>query len=159
MSSNDGKIGSRADTRKDLARVLRGVPAFCPGYNLRRAEKTVTRWFVEAFRGASVTSGQYALLLNLALESPLSTGELSQRLNSELSTISRNMDSVEEAGLVEPVAGTDRRRREYGLTELGWRALEENLPRWKEAQSRTMRRIGRARWLVALGILKSLYEG
>ncbi len=144
--------------QQQLTKALKAVPAFCPGYNLRRAEKTVTRWFVEAFRGASVTSGQYAVLLNLALDSPLSTGELAGRLNSELSTISRNMDTVEEAGLVSPVAGTDRRRRQYELTSSGWEALEHNLPRWQEAQTRTMKRLGRTRWLVALGILRNLYS-
>ncbi|GEM_PF-2798407 len=144
--------------RKQLAKTLKGVPAFCPGYNLRRAEKTVSRWFVEAFRPASITSGQYALLLNLALESPLSTGELARRLNSELSTISRNMDAAEESGMVIRVDGTDKRRREYELTDNGWHALEENLPYWKEAQARSVRRLGRARWLIALGILKTLYD-
>ncbi len=144
--------------RTQITKALKGVPTFCPGYNLRRAEKTVSRWFVEAFRGASVTSGQYALLLNLAIESPLSTGELAERLNSELSTISRNMDKIEAAGLVTLMTGGDKRLRRYRLSDDGWAALEENLPRWKHAQARTIGRLGRARWLVALGILKNLYD-
>ena len=144
--------------RDCLRRDLKQLPAFCPGFNLRRAEKTVSRWFDEAFRGASITYGQFAVLLNLVIESPLSSGDLARRLNSELSTISRNMDSIQRAGLVAPVAASDKRRRVYRLTDAGWEALGRNLPRWKLAQKRTMGRVGRVRWMVALGILRRLYE-
>ena len=141
-----------------LKRQLRGIAAFCPGYNLRRADKTVTRWFDEEFRGAPITAGQFTVLLNLALDSPLSTGALSQRLSSDLSTVSRNMEALLRSAMVETVSGSDRRRREYALTEAGLSALDECLPCWKAAQTRTMRRVGRARWMVALSALKRFYE-
>ncbi len=141
-----------------LKRQLRGIAAFCPGYNLRRADKTVARWFDEEFRGAPVTAGQFTVLLNLALDSPLSTGALSQRLSSDLSTVSRNMDALVRSAMVETVSGSDRRRREYVLAEAGLRALDECLPRWKAAQTRTIRRVGHARWMLALSALKRFYE-
>ncbi|TVQ37016.1 MAG: MarR family transcriptional regulator [Spirochaetaceae bacterium] len=141
-----------------LTRQLRAVAAFCPGYNLRRADKTVSRWFDEEFRGAAITASQFTVLLNLALRSPLSTGDLSERLNSDLSTVSRNMEALVRSRLVEVVRGGDRRRREYALSGEGRLVINECLPRWKAAQARTMRRVGRGRWMVALSALKRLYE-
>lgn len=156
--ANDGPV-ERSTSGDSFRAELRRVAAFCPGYNLRRADKTVTRWFDEEFRGAPITVAQFTMLLNLALESPLSIGELSDRLSSEVSTTSRNMDSLITRAFVElrPQL-TDRRRREYALTREGHNALLECLPRWKAAQKRTMERVGRARWMVALSALKRFYE-
>lgn len=141
-----------------LNRELKRIEAFCPGYTLRRAQKTVSRWFEAAFRDAEITSSQYAILLTLAVKQPLSTGTLSQQLSSEVSTVTRNMQTLDRLGLVRTEPGSDKRFRHYHLTDAGVQALDENLPRWKAAQKRTMDRVGRVRWMALLGGLKSLYE-
>lgn len=152
MSTQDPDISPR------LSRELKRIESFCPGYTLRRAQKTVNRWFEAAFRGSNISSSQYAILLTLAVEQPLSTGRLAQHLSSEVSTVTRNMQSLDAAGLVQTEPGADKRYRNYYLTKAGVRALDDNLPRWKEAQKRTIARVGKMRWMALLGGLKSLYE-
>ncbi|TVQ21521.1 MAG: hypothetical protein EA383_17015 [Spirochaetaceae bacterium] len=141
-----------------LTRELKRIESFCPGYTLRRAQKTVSRLFEASFRGAQITSSQYAILLTLAINQPLSTGTLSVQLSSEVSTVTRNMQALEKLDLVMTRPGADKRFRHYHLTETGVHALEENLPRWKEAQKQTMSRVGKMRWMAMLGGLKSLYD-
>jgi DNA-binding MarR family transcriptional regulator len=152
MSTQDPAIPPR------LSRELKRIESLCPGYTLRRAQKTVNRWFEAAFRGAEISSSQYAILLTLAVQQPLSTGTLAQHLSSEVSTVTRNMQSLDTAGLVQTEPGADKRFRNYYLTDSGVQALDDNLPRWKDAQKRTLARVGKVRWMSMLGGLKSLYE-
>ncbi|MFP4510450.1 MAG: MarR family winged helix-turn-helix transcriptional regulator [Spirochaetota bacterium] len=143
---------------KELTRELKQIESFCPGYTLRRAQKVVSRLFEASFRDARITSSQFAILLTLAVNQPLSTGTLSEQLSSEVSTVTRNMQALDRLGLVRTEPGTDKRFRDYRLTEAGVQSLDDNLPRWKEAQTETMDRVGRLRWMAMLGGLKNLYE-
>ncbi len=137
---------------------LEQIPGLCPAYNLSKAFKVVAREFGEEFRDAEVTNAQFAILVNLGIKHPLSTSELADRLGSELSTVSRNMDVLEDRRLVRPAPTTDKRRKDYELTDEGGRAVRDNIARWKRAQQRILKRIGRRRWQETVKTLRLIAE-
>ena len=65
-----------------------------------------------------------------------SLGALAERAGLDLSSLSRALDWLARAGLVEVAAsGADRRRRATWLTDEGVRRLAEAMPLWQQAQA------------------------
>ena len=68
--------------------------------------------------------------------------ELAQRTGLDQSTLSRNLQVLEAAGLVEMAAGDkDARRRAVWLTEKGAQSLEAGLADWKRAHGELAKRL------------------
>lgn len=132
------------------------VTATCPGYNLGRAYKAVTRAFEQEFRSSNLTLAQFALLVNVGRNEPATGTEVAVRLGSDLSTVSRTLDVVVERGLVCEQRGSDRRVRLYRLTDEGRAALEETLPKWRRAKEATVSQMDQRKWHQTLRQLKEL---
>lgn len=144
----------RADQRHD--NVLELIVATCPGYNLGRAYKKVTREFEQEFRSSNLTLAQFALLVNIGRREPATGSEIAQRLGSDLSTISRTIELVVDRGLVSQERGQDRRVRVYRLTEQGHQALAEAIPKWRRARQRSLSHVDRQVWQQTLRQLRHL---
>jgi DNA-binding MarR family transcriptional regulator len=68
--------------------------------------------------------------------------ELAQRTGLDQSTLSRNLQVLEAAGLVEIAAdGADARRRAVRLTGKGARSLEAGLVDWRRAHGELAKRL------------------
>jgi DNA-binding MarR family transcriptional regulator len=132
------------------------VTATCPGYNLGRAYKMVTRIFEREFRSSNLTLAQFALLVNIGRGEPTTGTEIANRLGSDVSTVSRTLDVVVERGLVWEQRGKDRRVRLYRLTDEGRGALEETLPKWRRAKEATVSQMDQRKWHQTLRQLKEL---
>ncbi len=64
-------------------------------------------------------------------------GALARRTGLDQSTLSRNLRTLETAGLIEiAVVEIDQRRRAVWLTETGARRLEAAIPLWRKAHAR-----------------------
>lgn len=134
------------------------VPQVCPASNLGKAYKIVSRIFEEEFRGFSVTTVQFSILVHIQiLERPGCT-ELAEHLGSDPSTISRIIDTLEHKKLVNSRCGADRRTRMYCLTDAGRAAIKEGLAGWQRANARVLERIGDDRWQDALALLRLLQQ-
>jgi DNA-binding MarR family transcriptional regulator len=69
-------------------------------------------------------------------------GALAERSGLEQSTLSRNLRTLENAGLIEIAAvESDLRRRAAWLTEAGARRLEAAIPLWRKAQAKLAAKI------------------
>lgn len=132
------------------------IVSICPGYNLGRAYKRVTREFEREFRSSNLTLAQFALLVNIGRGEPVTGSEVAARLGSDLSTISRTMDLVISRGLVSQERGEDRRVRVYRLTAAGRAALDEAIPKWRRAHRETLARVDRRQWQKTLRQLRIL---
>lgn len=128
----------------------------CPGYNLGKAYKRVTRRFEEEFRTSDLTLPQFAVLVNTGVDEPASGTEIARRLGSDLSTTSRTMDVLERRGLVKESRGADRRVRMYELTASGRAALEEALSKWDRIRREVIRDLDPDAWRTTLNTLKRL---
>lgn len=128
----------------------------CPGYNLGKAYKRVTRQFEEEFRSSELTLPQFAVLVNTGVDEPASGSEIARRLGSDVSTTSRTMDVLERRGLVKETRGEDRRVRMYELTPSGCAALDEALSKWDRIRRRIIEDLDHKEWETTLSTLKKL---
>ena len=86
--------------------------------------------------GSGLSITQFGLMAQIAAASDDTLGALAERTGLDQSTLSRNLRSLETAGLVEiAIAEEDQRRRAVWLTELGALRLEAAIPVWREAHA------------------------
>jgi DNA-binding MarR family transcriptional regulator len=119
--------------RSDSRALLTG----CAGWNSRLAARRITQFLDGALAESGLSTAQLGLLALIAVIEDDTLGALAQRAGLEQSTLSRNLRTLEEAGLIEIAAvEADLRRRAVWLTETGARRLEAALPVWRRAQAR-----------------------
>jgi DNA-binding MarR family transcriptional regulator len=115
----------------------RAAVAGCAGWHSRLAARRITQFLDRALAGSGLGAVQLGLLAQIAAADDDTLGALARRAGLEQSTLSRNLRTLENEGLVEIAAvETDLRRRAAWLTETGARRLEAALPAWRDAQAR-----------------------
>ena len=134
------------------------VPQVCPASNLGKAYKIILRIFEEEFKGSSVTSVQFSILVHIQIMDEPGCTELAEEIGSDPSTISRIVDTLERKNLVNSRCGKDRRTRMYCLTDGGRAAIKEGLSSWQRANARVLEKIGADRWQDSLALLRMLQQ-
>jgi DNA-binding MarR family transcriptional regulator len=128
--------------QKTLRADAGALVAACPGWNSRLAARRISQFLDRALRPAGLSAAQVGLLAQIATIADDTLGALARRTGLEQSTLSRNLRTLERAGLIEIAAvEADLRRRAVWLTEAGARRLETILPLWRAAQARLARRL------------------
>ncbi len=129
--------------RKTLQTDARALLAACPGVNARLAARRISRVLDRALAPTGFSSAQLGLMAQIAALSDDSLGALALRSGLDQSTLSRNLRTLESAGLIEiAVVEADQRRRAVWLTETGARRLEAAVPVWRAAQARLAGALG-----------------
>src|SRR5689334_4252630 len=127
---------------KTLRNDVRTLLAECPGWNSRLAARRITQFLEEELGETGFGVAQLGLLAEIAVIADDSLGALAARTGLDQSTLSRNLRTLERAGLVEiATVESDLRRRAAWLTEKGVRRLEAALPVWRRAQARLGKRL------------------
>lgn len=116
--------------------------ASCVAMRARRLARLVTRIFEEELRGQVVTVAQFTLLGATILEGPLSPARLTELLDLEKSTLSRNLRLLESQGLIRMEPSARGTGRLIGVTPRGERALLDAMPAWRSAQARAVAALG-----------------
>jgi DNA-binding MarR family transcriptional regulator len=128
------------------------LPCLCA--QTRRVDRLFNRVYDDALRPLGINTMQKSLLTNIR-RSPEGAdfAELSDRLAMGRSTLTRNLSTLENAGLVSVAADAhDRRKRVVSLTETGRLVETASAPLWRDAQYRVVDALGfeRAEELTAL---------
>ena len=128
------------------------LPCLCA--QTRRVDRLFNRIYDNALRPLGINTMQKSLLTNIR-RSPdgADFAELSERLAMDRSTLTRNLSTLEHAGLVLVAPDVhDRRKRVVSLTETGRQTETASAPLWRDAQSRVIDALGfgRAEELTAL---------
>src|SRR3990172_5159598 len=129
--------------------------------------RAVNKSFDEFLRPTGIRATQLPVLVALALAECAPISGLGTALGMDRTTLTRNLRPLEKGGLVEAVAGGDRRQRLprptppgrqrlVRLTPAGERALRRALPLWRRAQERVLERLGPARWAEVLPQLRAV---
>jgi DNA-binding MarR family transcriptional regulator len=127
---------ARQTPEKTLVSDIRAALDSCAGWHSRMAARRITRFLDERMQGSGLSLTQFGLLGQVAAASDDTLGALADRLGLDQSTLSRNLRTLELAGLVEIAsAEADQRRRAVWLTEEGARRLEAALPYWRAAHA------------------------
>ncbi|WPC66854.1 MarR family winged helix-turn-helix transcriptional regulator [Rhodoferax ferrireducens] len=104
-------------------------------WNARLAARLLTAALDQGLKASGLTSTQFGLMCLIASSPDDTVGGLAARGGLNQSTMSRNIDALSRAGLVEvATVNQDRRRRAMWLTEAGLMRLNDAMPLWRSAQ-------------------------
>lgn len=117
------------ETTRDLPAFSEiGLEGFAP-YLINRISERWNTTIGEALKGTELTTVRMRALATLAARPGVTINELSVLAVSEQSTMSRNLDALEEAGYIRRVPKSDDlRARELYITPDGQRALDAFWP-------------------------------
>ena len=130
----------------DLLESLRRVEHVCLAAELRTANRIVTKFYAEQISKSGISAPQFSLLLRLHFLREPTMIALAESLETDRTTMARNVGLLEKGGYVEVCQGEDKRARIVRMTEAGFDALLEALPLWVEAQEQMRKQIGDALW-------------
>ena len=114
----------------------------CSGWNSRLAARRIAKFLERRMEGCGLTLTQFALTAQIAAAEDDTIGGLSESIELDQSTLSRNLRALEAAGLVEiAIVESDLRRRSVWLTEEGSRRLHAAVPFWRAAHAELAERM------------------
>lgn len=147
------KLGRRRAAASAVDLVGTG---YCACFNLRKAARAVTRLYDSALRRSGLRSTQFTILVAVAKSERISLGGLAKILDTDPTTLTRNLGQMQKHGLLEVSERLIGRRRFVTLSGKGHRALARSLPYWREIQRRFVRRIGEPQWRTLQAELEKL---
>ncbi|MBW3608116.1 MAG: MarR family winged helix-turn-helix transcriptional regulator [Actinobacteria bacterium] len=128
------------------------VRAACACNQLRRAMRGVTELYEDALAASRLKATQLPILVCLASAGDVSVSVLADALSLDRTTLTRNVQVLEERGLVRTSESEDDRRvRIVSLTLEGSRVLSGALVGWEQMHAVVEKRFGRER-------LSALYD-
>lgn len=128
----------------------------CIAFGVRRASRVVTSFYDHHLAEHGLRSTQFTILNALSALEDVTVTELAEQLQSDRTTLTRNLDRLEQQGWIERERGTDRRSRHVLLTNAGHAKLEAAVPSWAAAQQSLSSRLGRARYQRLMADLETL---
>ena len=118
----------------------------CTSFNLRRASRAVGQIYDAALRPCGLRITQFSLLGAVETTEPTTVGDLALLLEIDRTTLTRNLKTIENIGLIEISRGRDRRERRIAATADGRAVMARAKPLWRAAQDRIIGDLGAARW-------------
>ena len=106
----------------------------CAYGNLRLMTRVLGSLYEEALRDVDLHAGQLQLLWAIVATEPVELGQLAGLTHTDPTTLSRTVEKLRKARLVDVRAGTDARRKEVRVTPLGRERFAAAMPRWEVAQ-------------------------
>lgn len=117
----------------------------CTCFNVRRASRAVTQFYDQIMAPCGIKATQYTMLGAVAMLGTASVTALSQQLNLDRTTLTRNLKVLLKMGLITISRGKDRRERVAALTDDGLTVIKEATPAWQEAQTSLVKGLGEDR--------------
>ncbi|MEM5329149.1 MarR family winged helix-turn-helix transcriptional regulator [Paraburkholderia sp. JHI2823] len=127
----------------------------CNCLAVRQAARYLTAVYDQALSRAGIRATQFSILHKLLAGGPLAIGELAAAIAMDRTTLATNLKLLERNGLIDMVAGEDRRVKIAVLTKAGAARYHTALPHWQAVQSQFEGRYGERR---AENLRKSLRE-
>jgi DNA-binding MarR family transcriptional regulator len=120
---------------------------YCASFNFRRTSRAVTRLYDRALEESGIRSTQFAILVGIAKNQPVSIGALADVLVIDNTTLTRSLRLLEKEGLVAISNRAAMRQRFLTITANGEHALARSLPAWRAAHERFVATIGPEYWV------------
>jgi DNA-binding MarR family transcriptional regulator len=117
----------------------------CNCFLIRSLSRKVSQLYDDILAPSGLRGTQYSLMLTARkgiAGAPASVSALAGRLNTDRTTLTRNLRILQEAGYIELVAGRDARSKCVQLTPSGEAALREAQTLWRKAQREVRTRCG-----------------
>jgi DNA-binding MarR family transcriptional regulator len=129
-------------TRRELAKLDECRDCVCLA--VRTAARRITQGYDAALAGTGLRVTQFSLLVMAHHLGAPPMKRLAQMLNSDPTTITRNVQGLAKRRLLTLSPGRDLRERKVTLTEKGEAILLRALPNWRAAQSDVVASLSRA---------------
>jgi DNA-binding MarR family transcriptional regulator len=111
------------------------LPTLCNCARIRRASRTITRFYDNCLAPSGLGVNQFTLLGYLNSRGPMPMNRLAELLAMDRATIGHNVRPLERDGLLELIQGKDDRRvRLAAITTKGRERLDAARPLWTGAQ-------------------------
>ena len=114
----------------------------CSCFAARRAARSITQHYEEHLKAGGLRATQFTVLALLAAAGPQSLSRFAEMLGTERTTLTRNLRSLLDRGLVAESATGDKRVKLLSITKRGNAAARAALPHWRKAQASLARRLG-----------------
>ncbi|WP_425407402.1 MarR family winged helix-turn-helix transcriptional regulator [Hwanghaeella sp.] len=114
----------------------------CTGALLRRAMRRMTQVYDDALRPFDLKLTQYSVLANLIGHPGSSITELADLLETDRTTLSRNLGPLEKRGLIAIEQSETSRRRELFVTDKGKDLVRQVYPAWHASEFKVRQIIG-----------------
>ena len=128
----------------------------CLCLNTRHAARTLTRMYEEHLRPCNLTSPQFGLLSVLTERPGLSQQQLTEMLDLDQTTLSRNLRLlIANKWIKGKRSKEDRRLTCYSVTPAGIEVRKTAAPHWNRAQQHMREALG-TDWETAFSVLRRL---
>jgi len=114
----------------------------CTGALLRRAMRRMTQIYDDALRPFDLKLTQYSVLVNLIGRPGISITDLADLLESDRTTLSRNLGPLQKRGLIAMEPVDSGRRRQLTVTDKGRTLIQAVFPAWRVAECRVREILG-----------------
>ncbi len=128
----------------------------CTNIRMRRAARAVSDLYNAIMEPAGLHGNQFTLLIPTYLVQGLTISQLARLVDLDRTTLARNLNVLEERGLISLQPGDDQRTRVIVITDLGRQTLLEALPLWEKAQQQIYEYLGEAHLAELLRSLEML---
>lgn len=128
----------------------------CASANLRRTERLITRHYDSYLERAGVTAVQLPMLAMIHSAPEATFRLLTEQLELDRSTLSRNLRLLQSLGLIDIGAPIGPKPGPIHLTTKGRKVLRAAHTQWKRAHSDLMKVFGSEKYTDGLSFLKQL---
>ena len=118
----------------------------CIGFGIRRASRMVTGHYDRHLAGAGLRSTQFTILNALKALEEVTVNELAVQLQTDRTTLTRNLKLLQRREWITMLPGQDRRTRIISLSDDGLAILEDAIDAWQTAQDILTARLGNSRY-------------
>ncbi len=105
---------------------------------VRSLSRRISQLYDDTLAPSGLRGTQFSLLMQVrrAPAMTLTVSALAELLHTDRTTLTRNLRTLQQAGCIELVAGTDARSRHVLITDAGRARLREAAALWQQAQQR-----------------------
>ncbi|MDP3748624.1 MAG: MarR family transcriptional regulator [Phenylobacterium sp.] len=121
---------------------MRRTPHVCLAEGLRSANRAINKYYAAFVGDLGVGPAQVSILMRLYYLREVTMLGLARHMETDRTTMARNVGVLHRLALLEVVPGRSRREKLIRLTDRGHSLLVQAVPKWREAQDELRLRIG-----------------
>ncbi len=118
----------------------------CACFSVRKVSRQLSQLYDHALEPSGLKNTQFTMLAVASEAGPISITDLSQLLDLDRTTLTRNLRIMEREGFIVVGSGKDARSKTVTLSAKGRSRLKQATPLWRNAQAKILKRFGRDRW-------------
>jgi DNA-binding MarR family transcriptional regulator len=116
----------------------------CIAFGVRRVSRMVNNHYDRYLAPVGIRSTQFTIMNALKALEDVTINELAEQLQTDRTTLTRNLNLLQKKGWVLKTTGEDRRSRHITLSAAGLRKVDRATQAWAAAQESLLQRLGRS---------------